>query len=70
MKIDQIKKELENMPVDELQKKLTETRKELFTLRLNAVTSHVINYAAFKQLRKNIARILTILKTKEKEGQA
>lgn len=70
MKREQVKKELQQMPVDQLHKKLEETRKELFTLRLNAITSHVVNFAAFKGLRKNIARILTILKSKEKEGQA
>ena len=70
MKTEQLKKDLNQMSVEQLQKKLTEFRRELFTLRLNALTAHVVNYAQFKQLRKNIARALTVLHAKEQEIKA
>ncbi len=70
MKTESFKKELAQMNVDELNNKLIETRKDLFALRLNSLTSHVVNYADFKKMRRNIARILTMLKDKEQESKA
>lgn len=37
-------------------------RGELFQLRLNRVTSHVKDTSVFKQLRRDIARVLTHIK--------
>ena len=61
MKNSEFKDELESLNVDELHSKLGTTRRELFSLRLNASTAHVKDYSQYNKLRKKIARILTHL---------
>lgn len=46
----------------ELQKELTSLREGLFKLRFRKVTDVVENPSAFRQYRRDIARILTILR--------
>ena len=54
--------ELQNLSQQELVQKLVEMRQEYFKLRLSAATSHVKAYSSQKHmLRKNIARVLTVL---------
>lgn len=60
-KIRQINEELKNMGQQQLLEKLEAWERELFMLRLNAVTSHVKDYSQFKKLRTNIARTKTYL---------
>jgi len=45
----------------QLVEKLDETRRALFALRLNAVTSSVKDYSQFRKLRMSIARMMTAL---------
>jgi large subunit ribosomal protein L29 len=45
---------------DELEKKLGETRRELFNLRFQAATGALENTARLAGTRREIARILTI----------
>jgi ribosomal protein L29 len=59
MKVTEFKKTLEHMNMQQLQEKLDSLRHELFGLRLTVATAHVKDHAQFKQLRKNIARVLT-----------
>ncbi len=66
MKVTELKKSLAPMGVQQLREKLENLRQELFSLRLNASTSHVKDYAQFKQYRKNIARVLTLIGQKNK----
>lgn len=70
MKVTKIKDELKKMDTLQLQEKLEQLRGQLFTLKLNAKTSHVKNYAEFKQLRQSIARVLTFMKQDELATQA
>jgi ribosomal protein L29 len=65
MKSQGVKKELERLGVKELEGQLDGLRRELFSLKLNAVTAHVKDYSQFKKLRKNIARAKTYLKNKK-----
>ena len=44
---------------------LTDTRKELFTLRFQSATGQLTNYAKLGQVRKNIARLETELRARE-----
>lgn len=62
MKRSNLKEELRRIGVSELQTKLDEYRRELFSLRLNASTAHVKDYSQFKKLRSNIALVKTLLK--------
>ncbi len=59
MKVTEFKDALERMDVQQMREKLDSLRHELFSLRLSVSTAHVKNHAQFKQLRKNIARVLT-----------
>ena len=45
---------------DDLERKLTETRRELFNLRFQAATGAVENTTRLALTRREIARILTI----------
>ncbi|MGB8367254.1 MAG: 50S ribosomal protein L29 [Candidatus Babeliales bacterium] len=60
MKNIEFKKELKNLTVKQLQEKIENFRKELFSLRLNSTTAHVKDYSQFKKFRKKIACALTI----------
>ncbi len=61
MKVTKFNEELRTMNVQQLQDKLEQLRSQLFSIRLNAKTSHVKNHAEFKRLRKGIARTLTFV---------
>ncbi len=57
--------ELREMDADELGTRLAEARQELFNLRFQHVTGQLDNYARLGQVRKEIARIETILRENE-----
>jgi large subunit ribosomal protein L29 len=57
--------ELREMGDDELLTKLVESRQELFNLRFQHVTGQLDNYARLGQLRRDIARIETLLRENE-----
>ncbi len=50
----------------ELAKELTDAKKELFNLRFQNATNQLENTARIKEVRKNIARIQTVLTAKSK----
>jgi len=57
--------DLRALNVQELQLKADELKRELLKLRLNAATTHVKAFSSVKQqLRKDIARLLTVLHEK------
>ena len=64
MKVDEIKKELKELNVKQLQEKLDSWQRELFSLRLNSSTTHIKDYSQFNKVRKNIARALTYISKK------
>jgi len=49
------------MATIELQEQLEKDRQELFNLRFQSATQQMENTRRIRQVRKNIARILTIL---------
>ena len=57
--------ELREMSDDELVSRLAEARQELFNLRFQHVTGQLDNYARLGQLRRDIARIETLLRENE-----
>jgi large subunit ribosomal protein L29 len=57
--------ELREMGDDELATRLAEARQELFNLRFQHVTGQLDNYSRLGQLRKDIARIETLLRENE-----
>ena len=56
---------LQQLSVEDLQKKLEGTRQDLFGLRVNAATTQVKDYSQYKKLRKQAARILTAMQAKK-----
>ena len=57
--------ELREMSDDELVTRLSEARQELFNLRFQHVTGQLDNYARIGQVRKELARITTLLRERE-----
>jgi large subunit ribosomal protein L29 len=53
--------ELREMTVDELQQKHEELEEELFNLRFQASTGQIENPIKMRSIRRDIARILTLL---------
>ena len=52
---------------EQLEMELVSAKKELFNLRFQNATNQLNNTARIKEVRKNIARIQTILKQKAAE---
>ena len=53
-------RQLRDLSDDELQRKLHETRQELFNLRFQAATGALENSARLRLAKREIARILTL----------
>jgi large subunit ribosomal protein L29 len=61
-------KELRDLTLNELDRKLLESKHELFNLRFQLATGKQDNSARLGQVRKEIARIATILREREIEA--
>jgi large subunit ribosomal protein L29 len=59
--------ELRDMQASELQERLKDTKEELFNLRFQNATGQLDNYKRLGELRKEVARIKTIMRQKELE---
>ena len=57
-------KKLRDMSSEELTSSLATTRDELFRLRLGMHTNQVVSTAAIGNKRREVSRILTVLKAK------
>jgi large subunit ribosomal protein L29 len=60
--------ELREADETELETRLAEAKQELFNLRFQIVTGQLDNSARIKAVRRDIARILTVLREKEIEA--
>ncbi|MCR4629694.1 MAG: 50S ribosomal protein L29 [Bacillota bacterium] len=68
MKIDQYLKDLREKSLADLNNELTEAKKELFKLRFQNATNQLDNTGRIKEVRKNIARIQTVMAAKASEN--
>ena len=59
--------ELKSQNVADLQAQLVDAKKELFNLRFQNATNQLDNTARIKEVRKNIARIQTVITAKAAE---
>jgi large subunit ribosomal protein L29 len=57
--------ELRDLDDDELNTRLAEAKQELFNLRFQHVTGQLDNYARLGQVRRDVARISTLLRERE-----
>jgi large subunit ribosomal protein L29 len=60
--------ELREADESELETRLAEAKQELFNLRFQIVTGQLDNSARIQLVRRDIARILTVLREKEIEA--
>ncbi len=60
--------EVRELDVAQLEQRLADTRRELFNLRFQHATGQLENTGQIKEVRKNIARILTVLNRKQQEN--
>ena len=68
MKTKDYMNELNAKSVDELQNELVAAKKELFNLRFQNATNQLENTSRIKDVRKNIARIQTVITQKANEA--
>ncbi|MBE6706658.1 MAG: 50S ribosomal protein L29 [Ruminococcaceae bacterium] len=64
MKTTKFVKDLRAMSADELNAKLKELKEELFTLRFQHAINQLDNPQKIVEVKKNIARVMTILSEK------
>lgn len=62
--------ELQELSEAELEAKLGELTEERFRLRFRSATESIENTSTFRSLRRDVARIKTILRQRERAGQA
>ena len=67
MKTSAYLEELKSLTVADLQSQLVDSKKELFNLRFQNATNQLDNTARIKEVRKNIARIQTVITAKAAE---
>ncbi|HTO73640.1 MAG TPA: 50S ribosomal protein L29 [Gemmatimonadales bacterium] len=61
--------ELKDLSVAELEAKLAECRQEKFSLRFRSATESIENPMKFRTLRRDIARINTILRARRTQAE-
>ncbi len=69
MKKNEYVTELKNKSTDELAQELVAAKKELFNLRFQNATNQLENTSRIKEVRRNIARIQTVITEKAKAAQ-
>lgn len=60
--------EIRDLTDDQIQRRIRELREETFRLRFRSATMELENPNIFKQIRKDIARMKTILRERELAG--
>ncbi|TCJ18248.1 50S ribosomal protein L29 [Rubrobacter taiwanensis] len=60
--------EIRELDVEELERRIADTRRELFNLRFQHATGQLENTGQLREVRKNIARLLTALNQKKRES--
>lgn len=64
MKLKEYKEELKAKSLEDLQSDLVAAKKELFNLRFQNATNQLENTSRIKDVRRNIARIQTVIAQK------
>jgi large subunit ribosomal protein L29 len=62
--------EFRNLPVSELATRLDDYQQELFNLRFQRATGQLTNTARKREVRRDIARIKTILRERQLAAEA
>ena len=67
MKVKNYLEELQSKTKDQLAEELVSAKKELFNLRFQNATNQLTNTARINEVKKNIARIQTVITSKSKD---
>ena len=59
--------EIRSMSAEQLDKKLIELKRDLFMLRMQLATNHLDNPTKITAVRRDIARVKTVIREKELE---
>ena len=59
------KSEMDNMDVVTLNKEVHSLQRELFNLKFNGLSEQMKDSSQFKKVRRNIARLKTVIRQKE-----
>jgi large subunit ribosomal protein L29 len=57
--------ELRELDFEELESRLSEAKRELFNLRFQVVTGQLDNVSRIRRVRRDVARIMTVLREQE-----
>jgi large subunit ribosomal protein L29 len=57
--------EMRDMSTDELLEELAEAKEEQFNLRFQVATNQLDNTARIQEVKKNVARLLTVMRERE-----
>ena len=57
--------ELRDLPYEELNEKLADAKEELFNLRFQMATNQLDNTARLREVRRDVARIATVMREQE-----
>ena len=60
--------EIRKLSTEEINKKIAESKEELFNLRMKQATGSLENPTRIRELRKTVARLKTILHEREMQG--
>jgi large subunit ribosomal protein L29 len=58
-------KELRDLSTEDIKKQLEESHQELFNLRFRLTTKQLVNHREVRRVKKNIARLNTLLTERE-----
>jgi len=62
-------KEIRDMTAEQIDKELLDLRREQFNLRMQAATGQGVRSHEFGRIRKDIARLKTVLREREIQGK-
>ena len=62
-------KEIRDLTTEELQLKIADLKKELLTLRFNLATNNLETPMKISQIKKDIAKVLTVIREREIKGE-
>ena len=60
--------EIREMSIDEIREQIDESREELMNLRFRQATGELVDFTKLRYIRRQIARLQTIINEKESEA--
>ncbi len=70
MKTKEFIEKVREMTPLELKEKLRDSKEELFNLRFQLATGHLEDYSRIQQLKRQIARLHTVIRERELKAEA